>query len=138
MNPWGNNYDPEQFLDFCKVDVFDYRTPDNFVSQILAIMVIEKDPTQLKEKLNKLAYEWCQVSIGRSLEKLASIAKLPAELHYGRDGLDALTYHLSGHHCHEGIQVLQAVLRRFDEDTKKPQEEPRDKHYDPRNPKGTT
>jgi len=114
----GRDYSPTELLDLCKVDRFahNYDGANYFVLQILAFMVIEKDPKLLVEKLEKIVRDIGQVSIGQSLERLHSISILENELQGGLDGLDALTYHLAGDHCHKGIKALQAVLARFQKD----------------------
>lgn len=133
MRPWGNNYSPTQMLDFCRVDAF--RGPDNvnhYVQKILATMITQKDPQQLAEEITSIVRGIGRsVSIGNALETLHSIATCGPELDYGRDGLDALTYHLGGHQCENGIKALQAVLKRFEDDEKKPQEEPRERSFNP-------
>ena len=114
----GRDYSPTELLEVCKVDRFahNYDGVNYFVLQILALMVTEKDPKLLTEKLESLVRDIGQVSIGQSLEKLHSISTLENELQGGLDGLDALTYHLAGDHCNKGIKALQAVLARFQKD----------------------
>lgn len=134
MLPWGNNYSPSQMLDMCKVDGFehDYQSGKQYAAKALALVAIEKDPAELVSKLSDLFHEVAEsVSIGRALDRLVWLAKgdHTLGLDYGRDGLDCLTYHLSGYHCTSGIAALQAVLHRFEDDTKKPKEEPREKGY---------
>lgn len=110
----GRDYSPTELLDLCKVDRFRYSDAKEYVLQILSLMVTEKDPKSLNEKLETIVRDIGQVSIGQSLERLYSISTLDNELQGGLDGLDALTYHLAGDHCNKGIKALQAVLARFD------------------------
>ena len=107
------DYSPTELLDLCKVDRFDHDDAKLYVLQILALMVAEKDPKLLSEKLETIVRDIGQVSIGQSLNRLHSISTIENELQGGCDGLDALTYHLAGVHCDKGIKVLQAVLARF-------------------------
>lgn len=134
MRPWGHNYSPSQMLDLCKVDGFEhnYTAGRDYAGQVLALVAVEKDPNELIKKIASLFNQVAEsVSIGRALERLVWLAKgdHTLGLDYGRDGLDCLTYHLSGHHCTSGIAALQAVLKRFEDDKTKPQEEPREKGY---------
>ena len=111
----GRDYSPTELLDLCKVDRFahNYDGANHFVLQILALMVVEKNPKLLGKKLEKIVRDIGQVSIGQSLEQLHSISTLENEVQGGLDGLDALTYHLAGDQCNKGIKALQAVLARF-------------------------
>lgn len=124
MGVFKEGYSPTQLLDFAKINPFEdgYHSrekKDCLVANILAIVVTEKDPKKLQEKIGKEIIKYSNVSIGQALEKLHTIATCPAELDGGCDGLDALTYHLAGHSCTTGIADLQAVLKRFDDDAKK-------------------
>ena len=114
----ARDYSPTELLDLCKVDRFDYNYDGakHFVLQILALVVAEKNPTLLAEKLERIVRDIGKVSIGQSLERLHLISTFGDELQGGLDGLDALTYHLAGDHCHKGIKALQAVLGRFDKE----------------------
>lgn len=128
MKPWGNNYSPSQMLDFCKVDGLRYHdAKQHYVAKILAQVAVAKSPNELMDALGETVGEIGNAtSIGMSLEHLHRVATTGSDLDYGRDGLDALTYHLNADSCRKGIAALQAVLRRFDEDRNKPEEEPRD------------
>lgn len=117
----GDNYSPSQMLDLCRVDLFDGPNWDgakHYVAQILALVVTERDPNRLREKLEQKVREIGKVSIGQSLERLHSVATLGPELDGDLTGIAALTYHLSGDTCQKGISALQAVLRQFDIDQK--------------------
>ena len=129
---WGQNYSPDQMLDYASIDALDngFQKMDNLVQGLLALYIAERNPETLVEKMKDLLRKYSRVSIGHSLQTLFSVAKTGPELDYGRDGLDCLTYHLSGHCCENGIWALKAVLERFKEDEKKPKENPRYKSGD--------
>lgn len=130
---WGQNYSPDQMLRYASIDTFDmYSKLENLVRDLMALMITEKDPEQLVDKMKELLRNYGRVSIGHALDTLFSVAKTGPELDYGRDGLDCLTYHLSSHGCENGIWALKAVLARFKEDEKKPTETPRYKSGNPR------
>lgn len=114
----GRDYSPTELLDFCKVDRFEsnYDGPKYFTTQILSLMVTEKDPNLLVEKIEKIIRQVGEVSIGQSLRRLHTIATIGNEFQGGLDGLDALTYHLGGDSCTKAISALQAVMQRFKED----------------------
>lgn len=115
MSCWPPDYSPTELLDFCKVDAYDWRNDSSYTTQqILALIAIEKDPSELVEKLNRLIKEHAKISIGRSLERLTTIANIGPEFKGGLDGVDALTYHLSGHICTEAIKALNKVMERFE------------------------
>jgi hypothetical protein len=129
MRPWGQDYNPVEMLDFCKVSPFEgigYDKLKDCVGRITtAVMCIQSlhfgKPQEEIERLvvkrvTEIIEQFTPVSIGRSLDKLHSIATTGPELEGGRDGLDALTYHLSGDTCRKGIAALQAVMQRFEED----------------------
>jgi hypothetical protein len=129
MRSWGQNYSPTEMLDFCKVSPFEgigYDRLAQVVGRITtAVMCIQslhfgKSQKEIEELVTKrvteIIEEHAPVSIGRALDKLHSVATTGNELEGGRDGIDALTYHLSGDTCRKGINALQAVLRRFEED----------------------
>ena len=109
-------YSPTELLNLCKVDALRFCDTNSIVCEILALVVAEKDPTQLREKLGSLVFSLGRMtSIGAALDHLYSVYSTGNELQGGLDGLDALTYHLSGSDCRNGITALNAVLKRFDE-----------------------
>lgn len=129
MRNWGQDYSPTEMLDFCKVSPFEgmgYDNLKNCVSRITtAVMCIQslnfgKSPEEIEQivvrRITAIIEEYAPVSIGRALDKLHSIATTGNELEGGRDGLDALTYHLSGDTCTKGINALNAVMQRFKTD----------------------
>ena len=109
---FNNNYSPTQLLDVCTVKK---TITDDFVLDILAIVVTEKDINSLKSKIKEKLQEIGTISIGMSLEKLHGITTIGPDLDGNLDGLDALTYHLSGFRCKQAIRDLQRVLQRFEE-----------------------
>lgn len=110
------DYNPTQMLAYCKVNAFSMGGEEHVVTAILAAMVAHtSQPEKLVEALAEIVQGvGRRVSIGRALDTLHSVAKTGNELDHGRDGLDALTYHLGGDTCKKGIEALQAVLRRFE------------------------
>lgn len=112
----GRPYNPSQLMRMVHVDGLSHANVDALVAEVLSHVVTERDPDKLREYLRSFIRQLGEsVSIGGALEHLHTVANLPEEFDGGLDGLDALTYHLSGHACTSGIQALQAVLRRFDE-----------------------
>jgi hypothetical protein len=125
MKPWGFNYDADELLETASISPF--GSPghvEHLVSAILSEVVVSKDGKELQKKIADILFG-CKISFATMLQQLDSVARLPGELNFGRDGLDALTYHLNGGLCRSGIEALQAVLKRFEDDEKKPQEAPR-------------
>jgi hypothetical protein len=125
MKPWGQNYNADELLEMASISPF--GSPghvEHLVSAILSEVVVAKDGKELQKKIAEILLR-CKISFATMLQQLDSVARIPAEFDYGRDGLDALTYHLNGGVCRSGIEALQAVLKRFDDDEKKPQEAPR-------------
>lgn len=111
---WDGEYDPEEMLDYCTVSPFEgNHQMDSLITNILATIVICKDTESLKDELKKLLRESCKISIGKSLQKLSSIAETGPELKFDRDGLDALTYHLSSCTIERAIRSLNKILDRF-------------------------
>lgn len=132
MRPWGNNYSPDQMMKMVYVNGFEHRmgAGKDYAGEVLALIAVEKDPHELIKKIAALFEQVAEcISIGRALDHLAWLYKCDTSLglDYQRDGLDCLTYHLSGHQCREGIEALQAVLKRFKDDETKPEEAPREK-----------
>lgn len=111
-----DDYSPTQMLDLCKSDHFRHGGELQVVTEILAVLTTSRDPVQLVEELKRIVRQCGTVSIGQSLETLHSVANIGPELDGGKDGLDALCYHLSGHACEQGITALQQVLQRFKRD----------------------
>jgi hypothetical protein len=109
---FNNNYSPTQLLDVCTVKK---TITNNSVADILAIVVTEKDVNVLKNKIKEKLQEIGTISIGMALQELHSIATIGPDLKGNLDGLDALTYHLSGFYCRQAIKDLQMVLHRFEE-----------------------
>lgn len=129
MLGWGDQYSPTEMLDYCKVSPFEGMGYDNLKSCVArittAVMCIQslhfgKSAEEIEElvvkRVTEIIEEYAPVSIGRALDKLHSIATTGKELEGGRDGLDALTYHLSGNTCSKGIAALTAVMQRFEQD----------------------
>lgn len=115
----GRNYSPTELLAICKVNSWLFRDAEQYVQEILAVVVTEKSAVCLQEALKAIVTDiGRQVSIGQALEWLHAVADMPDELQGGLDGLDALTYHLSGSACSTAIRDLQCVLDRFKEDAK--------------------
>ena len=112
----GRDYSPTELLDVCLVQ--GYIKFDEVVRDILAVVVAERDPTALKKALVQIIGNLNRGSIGQGLDHLISVSTIGNELKGGLDGVDALTYHLSGHQCQEGIIALQKVLDRFKEEEK--------------------
>ena len=97
MLSWGQNYNPSQMLDLCRVDCFDYsgQKIDNCVQVILATIVKAKDESTLIEQLKTVLRQYGCVSTATSLDSLVRVANIGPELEHGRTGLDALTYHMN-------------------------------------------
>lgn len=118
MALWDGKYSPTEMLDYCKVSPFDSGLGDQtaaLTTELLAMIAIAEDHQSLIEDMKTRIYEYSKVSIGTGLRKLHNIATTGPELEHGRDGLDALAYHLSADTCKKGIVALQAVLKRFEE-----------------------
>jgi len=114
-----SDYSPTELLELCKVDIFETGEIRYWTTQILALIVCEKDNKILIEKLGDLIQTMGDVSIGKALRKLHTISEIGPELQGGLTGIDALTYHLSDTTCRHGIDALQRVLDQFNIDTQK-------------------
>lgn len=125
ITPSSLRYLQEKMLDYCKISSFDglrYHSLDICVTEIITAVLcanIGRSPEEaevlLRERISDIVQKYSKVSIGQSLEKLHSIATTGKELDGDKDGLDALTYHLSGDTCFKGMAALQAVINRFNE-----------------------
>ena len=110
----GRNYSPTELLDVCKVKSKFPR--EHFVGKILAEICIADDSNDVLQNLEKILGELGRISIGEALNELWNVSNIGNELQGGLDGIDALTYHLSGSQCEKGIAALQKVLERFNEE----------------------
>ena len=70
------------------------------------------------ELLSSCKVEDTDVSIGRALDRLASVVDVGEEYQGGCDGVDALCYHLDAYTCTRAIEALQRVMARFAEHEK--------------------
>ena len=106
---------PHQMMDLCKVNKFEGLTVSDqeYVTQILAAVVVCSDPTELRTMLTKIVQEIGTISIGRSLERLIDISEIGPELDGNCTGLDALCSHLSAYHCRASVTALEKVLNHF-------------------------
>lgn len=113
----NRNYNSDELLSLCTVnpwrDVRQSTALDQLVSDILAIVVTEKSPEGLQQKIKDKIYDHSTVSIGSALGRLHTISNFDRDLKGNADGIDALAYHLSGNSCEQGISALQKVLKRF-------------------------
>jgi hypothetical protein len=115
----GTNYSPDEMLSLCRVSKFGgpyWDGAKDYVEKILAILVVEKNPQALIEQLTSVVNEIGTISIGQSLQRLYNISMIGPELQGDLTGVAALTYHLGGHTCKQGIEALKKVLRQFEID----------------------
>lgn len=114
----GRDYNPVELLDFCQFSNFDGEGFDlrkNIALEILSLVVTNKNHEDLPGKIANIVENYSKVTMGRALHKLSIMANIGNELQGGLDGLDALTYHLSGHTCTKAIEALNKIMKRFDE-----------------------
>ena len=116
MSLLDGKYNGDQLLKMTKVDGLGHPAcKPHYIQAILATIVLCKNPNDLAEQIGKIVDDiGNSASVGKALETMNRLASWGPELEGESDGLDALCYHLTGHHCTESIKTLQRVLHRFE------------------------
>ncbi len=111
-----DDYSPTQLLDVCKISPFDVMGSEKLntvVMEILAAVVVKESGAELIAGIGEIVERHTKVSIGAALDKLHQVATTGKEFDGGKDGLDALCYHLSGSTCKKAMSALESVMMRF-------------------------